>query len=154
MKLIMENWRGYLDEEEQVQFNTMGDLRKAVDQAVLARRKGQAAVGAKNIGTAALLDLVPGAATAKSVFDVVKSIVALPDSTRSKTSLDILNVDDKVSAIVDDDIENAFLSALEKELKAYPDDTPLQNLDMTKLLGKYIAREYEKRTVVAPKKEG
>ena len=52
-----------------------------------------------------------------------------------------------MSAIVDDTVENAFLKALGNELKDIPDEQELSEVNVTTLLQKYIAKEFEKRTV-------
>jgi len=91
--------------------------------------------------------MIPGAATAKSLWDIAKSMYSLPDDKKTNTGLDFLNVDDEVSAIVDDTIENDFLKTLAGRLKALPDETPLQQINMTNLLAKFIADKFSQRTV-------
>ena len=50
-----------------------------------------------------------------------------------------MNVDDKVSAIVDDPIEMAFLKQLAKQIEKIKDPlTPIQNFDTDKLLAQFI----------------
>ena len=48
---------------------------------------------------------------------------------------------------------NAFLKVLDGELKNFKDDTPLKNLNMTKMLNNYIMRQYNKRKVNTPDDE-
>ena len=50
-----------------------------------------------------------------------------------------LNVDDDVSKIVDDPIENAFLANLSTTLEKDPDDTKLEDIDITQRLQLYLA---------------
>ena len=142
-----------LEEQEQSPLNTVGDLRKALSKAIGAKRMGKAKDAAIDIAIGAIFDLVPGAGTAKSVFDIAKSIYSLPDDKKTNTALDYLNVDDDVSKIVDDGIENAFLKVLANELKKFKDDVPLQNLNMTKMLNNYIMRQYNKRKVDSPEEK-
>jgi hypothetical protein len=142
-----------LEEQEQSPLNTVGDLRKALSKAIGAKRMGKAKDAAKDIAIGAIFDLVPGAGTAKSVFDIAKSIYSLPDDKKTNTALDYLNVDDDVSKIVDDGIENAFLKVLANELKKFKDDVPLQSLNMTKMLNNYIMRQYNKRKVDSPEEK-
>ena len=61
--------------------------------------------------------------------------------------MDYLDVDDDVSKIVDDPIENAFLKTLGATLEKMDDRTPLKNLNITKLLQTYISQNFNKRTV-------
>ena len=146
MKKLMTEWRTFLIEQEG-QLRTVGDLRRAVQGAIRAKQSGQGKDAVKDVAVGALIDLLPGAGTAKSLFDVVKATYQLPDQKKTDTALDALNVDDQVSAIVDDTVENAFLKALGNELKDIPDEKQLEEVDVTTLLQKYIAKEFERRTV-------
>ena len=142
----MKEWRLFLNEQEG-QLLTVGDLRRAVQGAIRAKQSGQGKDAVKDVAVGALIDLLPGAGTAKSLFDVVRATYQLPDEKKTDTALDALNVDDQVSAIVDDTVENAFLKALGNELKDIPDEKELSEVNVTTLLQKYIAKEFEKRTV-------
>ena len=146
MKKLLTEWKQFLAEQEG-QLKTIGDLRRAVKGAIKSKRTNQGADAIKDVATSALLDLLPGAGTAKSLFDVIRSTYALPDDKKTNTALDLLNVDDQVSAIVDDTIENAFLKALGNELKDEPDEKELGEINVTTLLQKYISKEFERRTV-------
>jgi len=149
MKLLMENWRGYITEQDDP-FQTIGDLRQALKRIIMSKKAGQSIDAAKDIAAGAILDAIPGAATIKSLFDLVKPMYSQPDEKKTNTSLDKLNIDDEVAAIVDDTIEDNFLKDLAKSLNNYPDTMPLNDLDMTKLLGRYISGKFDKRTVVKP----
>jgi len=152
MKLLMENWRNFLKERaDSDAMQTIGDLRNAVRGAIQAKRIGAGKHAVKDMAVGMLLDAVPGAGTAKSLWDVAKSMYSLPDDKKTNTSLDFLNVDDEISAIVDDTIENAFMKVLDGELKKYPDDTSLEKVNVTTMLTKYIAREFQNRVVSEPK---
>ena len=142
----MKEWRLFLNEQEG-QLRTVGDLRRAVQGAIRAKQSGQGKDAVKDVAVGALIALLPGAGTAKSLFDVVRATYQLPDEKKTDTALDALNVDDQVSAIVDDTVENAFLKALGNELKDIPDEKELSEVNVTTLLQKYIAKEFEKRTV-------
>jgi len=146
MRKLLTEWRHFLKEQEG-QLRTVGDLRRAVQGAIRAKQSGQGKDAVKDVAVGALIDLLPGAGTAKSLFDVVRATYQLPDDKKTDTALDALNVDDQVSAIVDDTVENAFLKALGNELKDIPDEKQLEEVNVTTLLQKYIAKEFEKRTV-------
>ena len=160
MKLIMESWRKVLTEadEEGVSnikrvedVKTIGDLKSLIQTTQLKKRgdqlKGGVIDAAKNAVVDELVGKIPGLATAKSLFDFAKSTYQLPDESRTGTALDFLDVDDDVSKIVDDPIENAFLKTLGATLKTMDDRTPLENLNITKLLQAYISKNFNKRTV-------
>lgn len=149
MKLIMESWKGYVNEQQQP-FRTIGDLRQAMLRVIDSKREGKLLDVGKDIAAGALMDVIPGAATIKSLFDLVKPLYKTPDDKRTGTALDKFDVDDEVSAIVDDTVEDNFLVDFSKALERYPDSTPIENVDITKALQKYISNKYDKRTVVVP----
>ena len=149
MKLIMEGWRGYVNEQEDP-FQTIGDLRQALKRIIVAKKGGKVLDVAKDVAAGAILDAIPGAATVKTLFDFVKPMYNQPDDQKTDTSLDRLNIDDEVAAIVDDTVEDNFLKDLAKTIENLPDTTPLKDIDMTKALGIYISKKYNKRTVVKP----
>ena len=131
---------------------TVGDLKKLIGQATKGKLKYQAKGSVPGALADALVDeivgKIPGFAAAKTLFSALKGTYSLPDEARTGTALDILDVDDDVSAIVDDPIENAFLKAVATQIEGMSDDKPLVDLDMTKLLAKYISKKFANRTVV------
>ena len=66
----------------------------------------------KDTGAGLILNLIPGAGSIKTAFNLVKTLYKLPDDKRTNTGLDNLQVDDQVSAVVDDRIENQFLQEI------------------------------------------
>jgi hypothetical protein len=137
----------FLKEQDNSSIETVGDLRAAIAAAKGEKRKQQGKEAVKDFASGFLADLVPGLGMAKSLFDVVKSTYDMDDSARTGTALDALDVDDDVSAIVDDPIENKFLEAIATEIEGQPDDTPLESLNMTKALSTYLEGEFNARTV-------
>ena len=145
MKLIMENWRREVLNEASL--NTYGDLKQAL-RGALKFKKGEVQKDAlKDTGAGALMDLIPGAATAKNIFDLGKTLYSLPDEKRSNTGLDYLNVDDEISAVVDDRVENQFIQKYLKSLENIDDMTPLASTNITKLLTNFIEKEYDSTKV-------
>jgi len=131
---------------------TVGDLKKLIKYAQSAKRAELGKEAAKDWAKDSFFDetlgKIPGVATAKNAAEALQSMYRLPDESRTGTALDYLDVDDDVSAIVDDPIENAFLKAFAKGLESKPDDKPLSDLNVTRLLNKYIEREFNSRKVV------
>ena len=179
MKLIMENWRRYTLQEapygdalagaeiedtmkqaadaaavaqaqgEAIELQTVGDLKKIVAQAKHAKKVGNM----KDASLAAMKGLAFGRLGAiKDLGDLAKASYHLPDDKQYGPGLRSLNVDDEVSAIVDDQLENAFLKTLDQELSSgtIPNETPLAKLDMTQMLSNFIAKTHDKRTVKKP----
>ncbi len=175
MKLIMENWRCFkqgLDEiyvtggEEAIRgdlesaqqqaaaatsdapiaLETLGDLKATLAQAIKAKKIGDM----KDTSINAIKGVTIGPAT--DLWSLMKTAYKLPDDADVGPGLTSLNVDDDVSAIVDDKLENAFLNTLQKELSSQTidDSTPLAQVNMTKMLSNFIASRHDKRTVVKP----
>ena len=163
-RLIMESWRRYLSEaidwgseaertdDAPPQIDTVGQLRNILDKVILAKRGKGGLRALKDVGISAVADLIPAANTAKSLFDVFQATYNLPDEKKTNTGLDKLNVDDQVSKVVDDTVENMFLQDMKDKFEGLPDDTRLEDLDMTKLLSKYISDEFEKTVVAGAEK--
>ena len=107
MKIIMENWRSNLNEQVEVQ--TVGQLVRLLNLAIQSKRKKLAADSGSKEVVDAFLGLFPGMGAVKSVGDLLKKVYSMPDEKKTQTALDYLNVDDQISAIVDDRVENAFL---------------------------------------------
>lgn len=153
MKLIMESWRKNViqeDPRDQAEIQTVGQLKQAIKGAIQAKRMGKVTDELKGVGAGILIDMIPGAGTIKSIFDVVKNTYSMPDNKRTNTGLDNLNVDDKVSLIVDDRIENQFLKDLSSWANSQPDSAMLANFNVTKRLQKFISDKYAQRTVAVP----
>ena len=130
---------------------TVGDLRKLIASAQGAKRweqtKGEAGNAVKDAIVDEILGKIPGAASAKTMFDFLKTSYDLPDEKRSGTALDYLDVDDEIAAIVDDPVENAFLKALAEEFKNVDGNTPMSDINITNMLSKHIEKNFKGRTV-------
>tara|TARA_R110002110_G_C13068390_1_gene682574 strand:+ start:67 stop:642 length:576 start_codon:yes stop_codon:yes gene_type:complete len=125
---------------------TLGDLRTLVDKAttllVSKQGKGELKSMATSVGTLG----------AKDLWGLIKSIAVLDDSVNMSKGLSLMNIDDEVSAIVDNNLENDFLLTLKAELASgtIPDSTPLGDLNLTKMLSNFLANKHDKRTVTVP----
>ena len=174
MKLLMEEWRRFVNEASEADYEREHGLgrqsiEQELDRAAVDTVTGgeiqtigdlkKIVAGARRLKTTknmkgALGNLVKQIATlgTNDLAGAVKSTYKLPDDTNMAPALSWMNVDDQVSAIVDDNLENAFLKTLEAELKSgrIPDDTPIGSLDMTKMLSNFIAGKHDKRTVHKP----
>jgi hypothetical protein len=153
MKLILENWREYLEEgwEEEARrqaaeagedtspgIETVGDLRKVWTK----RKSGEL--------TSDLARRIPGAAemlAVKDIYSLFKKIYGAGDDFETQSSLDALNVDDKMSAIVDDKIELAFLRDLIKQFEGASDDERLEDFKTTERLQQFLASKFDSRTI-------
>ena len=153
-EIINEEYKTLLSEQE---IRTVGDLRAVLNKIKLAKKaSGAAGVGkdfAKDAAMNIVSDFFPGAGTAKTVIDLVRSVwdpLGNQPDKKTGSPLDKLQIDPEVSKSVDDTVEEKFLDAISKELERINDNTPLDNLDMTRALQKYISREYDRRSVSTP----
>ena len=131
-----------------MELKTYGDLKKVL-KAISLKQKGEKIVSqGKEVAIDTLLSLIPGAGAAKTVLGFLQAAVKKPDSKKTNTWLDKLDVDDKVSQIVDDTIENQFMDAMAKKIEQEADNKELGNdFNMNTELQQWLANTYDKRTV-------
>jgi len=161
MKLIFENWRKYLKEAAPApvdpaaptvklpaadEIMTMGDLRAAIKGVRRAK------LTKKGLNVAyELMGLIPAIGTAKTVFDILRTAYASIDDDKTGTAIDKLNVDDQITAIIDDKIENGFMKFVGTRLGKLGDDVPIP--DINKALIAYLKKNFENRSVTLPGEE-
>ena len=133
---------------------TVGDLKALIDAAIQIKKgsniKGAAVAGVGEAVIDELLGKLPGASLAKGLFGVAKAAYSLPDNVDVGPGLKALDVDDEVSKIVDDKVENAFLLAMQKDLESMANsdpNRPLSDFNMSDALSKYLGQEFKQRTV-------
>jgi len=131
-----------------MELKTYGDLKKII-KSISLKQKGEKIISqGKEIALDQLLGLIPGASNAKSAFNFLSSAFKKPDTVKTNTWLDRLDIDDKMSAIVDDTVENGFLQFLSKTLEAAPDEKPLQpDFNMNQQMADYLKKTYGGRFV-------
>ena len=126
------------------QLETYGDLKKVIKSIALKQKGGK-------IGDVALdtvIGLIPGAGTAKTTFDFIKAAISKPDTKKTNTWLDKLDIDDEMSTIVDDTVENGFMQMMSKTIEAESDSKPLEpNFNMNAKMVNYLKTTHKGRTV-------
>jgi hypothetical protein len=136
---------------EDKKIETYGDLRKALKTPQSALYKKLATVGIK-----LAVDLT-GAGLALTALDMAK-LGRRPDSKKTGTWLDKLDIDDKTSEIVDDTVENGFFKYMADDFKQrFSDKSDNErlpdNFSMDQELADYLTRTYDQRYVAGvPKK--
>ena len=155
MKKIMESWKRYavLSEQDSVPnsagnskpiepIETYGQLRSQLQMAIKTKKKKALA----GFGIGMVFDYL-GAAIFKDAATFIKTMYKLPDNKKTGTVLDVfLNINDDVSAIVDDQLENAFLQKFIQQIETKPDDEKITT-SITQELQNWIASEYSQTTV-------
>jgi hypothetical protein len=127
-----------------LELNTYGDLKKVIKAIALKQKEEK--IG--NIALGTLIGFIPGAEVAKTTFEFIKAAISKPDVKKTNTWLDKLDIDDKMSAIVDDTVENGFMQAMAKVIESEPDDKALEpDFNMNAKMVNYLKGQYQGRTV-------
>ena len=141
MKVIMESWRkNLLLEVEEIK--TYGDLRNQLRTAIKTKKKESL----KGFGIGMIMDKL-GISLIKDAASFIRTMYKLPDEKKTGTVLDkFLNIDDDVSSIIDDNLENAFIQDFLAAIKKEPDDKVIDG-NITLALQDYIAKRHNQKTV-------
>ena len=132
--------------------NTYGDLKKVL-KSISTRQKGEKIISqGKSFVLDQVLGLIPGASNAKTTFDFVKAAFKKPDAKKTGTWLDKLDIDDEMSSIVDDTVENGFMQAMAKSIEQESDTSPLEpDFNMNAKMVNYLKQQYGGRTIAGIK---
>jgi hypothetical protein len=131
---------------------TYGDLKKLIN-IIKLKQKGQKIISkGKEFALDQVLGLIPGASNAKTAFDFLKTAISKPDTKKTNTWLDKLDIDDKMSAIVDNTVESGFMQAMADAIQNEPDDKSLEDdFNMNQKMVDYLRDKYEQRTITGIK---
>ena len=146
MKVIMENWRKSVLVEAEIQ--TFGELRKIIRdyramKAGVEAGKKAAELAVEQIPV--LSNIYSIWSAAKDAKEMITTLYGKDDSFVSQTGLDKLNVDDDVSKIVDDKIENAFINDFLSSFKDKDDADPIP--DINDELQLFLAKKFNQKQV-------
>jgi hypothetical protein len=123
---------------------TYGELKKAI-RAISLKQKG---IKVGKLVLDNILGSIPGIANAKTTFEFVKAAFEKPDTKKSNSWLDKLDIDDNMSKIVDDTVENGFLKMIAQVIDAESDATRLEpDFNMNAKMIDYLKNNYSGRTV-------
>ena len=117
---------------------TVGDLRNVWNK----RRTGE--LSGQVLRQIPILKDILGV---KDLYTFIKKLYFSSDDFSSQTGLDALNVDDRISGIVDDNVELAFLRTLVSQFDELSDDYKLEDLRTTELIQKYLADKFNGMTI-------
>jgi hypothetical protein len=129
---------------------TFGDLKKVIDYIEL-KRKGN--IAAPKVAQY-LAGLVPGGGTAfqmvmdaKDTIGFLSSLYKADDNFTTQSGLDVLNVNDNISKIVDDKIETAFINSLYAVIEKENPNTPIGNWNATTAVQQFLSDNFEQHTI-------
>ena len=140
-----------VEKEKSGQVRTVGDLRKLLKKTKRGRYMTSAKAMAPDVVVGAVRGVLPFVSTAKTFYDVVKAIYDKPNPEKVPAVLQPLLVDDYISRIVDDRVEDAFIAYLAGTIDDVPDDFPLSDFDATDLLRNFLKDKFMNRTVTGYK---
>jgi hypothetical protein len=133
---------------EDLKMETYGDLKKIINRIKLKQKSGKIISQGKSFILDQALGLIPGASNAKTTFEFLKAAFEKPDTKKTQTWLDKLDIDDDMSAIIDDTVENGFLKMMADTIESEPDDKPLESdFNMNAKMVGYLKDKYNQRTV-------
>jgi len=122
---------------------TYGQLKKELNYFLKKKKMQKGGELAK-----AGMGLIPGIGEVTSWIDFVSALYKVKDKDRPESFLGDFDVDDDVSAIVDNDIESEFIKAVAEKIKSKPDNEKIGRFNMTDELKRYLSKRYNGRTVV------
>jgi hypothetical protein len=131
-----------------IDLKTYGDLKKLI-KAISLKQKGEKIISqGKEFALDQILGLIPGASNAKTAFSFFQSAFKKPDTKKTGTWLDRLDIDDDMSDIVDDTVENGFMKALSATLEKEPDNKALEpDFNMNAKMVDYLRNTHNGRFV-------
>ena len=134
------------------ELKTYGDLKKLI-QGISRQQKGENILSkGKEVALDTLLGFIPFASAAKTTFDFMRAAISKPDGKKTDTWLDKLDIDDDMSKIVDDTVENGFMQMMAKTIEGESDTKPLeQDFNMNAKMVDYLKTHYGGRTVAGIK---
>jgi len=135
-----------------IELKTYGDLKKLIKSISTGQKKDKLIDKGKSLALDQLLGFIPGASNAKTAYDFVRTAVSKPDTKKTNTWLDKLDVDDNMSKIIDDTVENGFMATISKAIESESDTKPLEpDFNMNQKLVDYLKTSYQGRTVTGIK---
>lgn len=133
------------DDSGNYRLRTYGDLKKAIN-VIQLKDKGAKLSGQ---GVDALIGAIPILGNAKTIYDLLSAAINKPDTKKTNTWLDKLDIDDDTSKIVDDTVEQGFLKHMVDKINSTPDEKPLENdFNMNNELSEYLKSTYNNRTII------
>lgn len=135
-----------------IELKTYGDLKKLIKSITTGQKKDKLINKGASLALDQLLGFIPGASNAKTAYEFIRTAVSKPDTKKTNTWLDKLDVDDNMSKIIDDTVENGFMTIMSKAIESESDTKPLElDFNMNQKLVDYLKTSYQGRTVTGIK---
>ena len=138
IQIILEQEEVVIDDKEKQ--ITWRQLKKMLNYFI-GIKKGKKVIK----GVAGFIPFIGGA---RDLTEVLKGLMDIPDSKRSSHFLYKFDLDDYISKIVDNNIEEDFIKYLVKQINEKEDlDIEVKNFNMNDLLKDYLNKKYNGRTI-------
>lgn len=147
---VKETLRNQVNESK-TEPETFGELKKILNTVVLsqgskAKAKKEIVKSGLETGFDVALDfLIPYGGAAKSVGGLIKKLVSMKDEVRPDNFLGDLDIDDQISLIVDNDLEEKFVEYIANKINQKPDDEKLKGFTMTSELNNFLKKNFKGR---------
>lgn len=140
------NKKYIIEEKENEEIKTVGQLKGLLQYIKVGQVKEKLSKEAKkqlkDLAIDTILSFVPGGGAIKSGFGFLKAVTGVKDNQADKIRwLKTIDIDDRVSDLVDDKIEEEFLKLLADKIDNIDDDMEIGKLNMTALLNNFIEKE-------------
>jgi hypothetical protein len=129
---------------------TYGDLKGIIRAIITKQTAGKILNLSQNVigMIPGVNSVVTGLLSAKSTFDAIKAFKNKPDNKKTNTWLDKLDIDDDMSKMLDDTVEDGFIQMITKSIESEPNDKPLESdFNMNQKMVDYLKNNYSGRTV-------
>tara|TARA_R110002050_G_C8839091_1_gene505814 strand:+ start:114 stop:599 length:486 start_codon:yes stop_codon:yes gene_type:complete len=127
---------------------TYGELQDLMKNLSKEKMTTKIVQKGKDVAVDTVLGLIPGGSAAKNAFEFIKSVAKKPDVRKTDTWLDRLDIDDDMSSIVADDVEENFLRFLAKDIEGEPGTKKLDDdFDINQKMRDYLKMTYNNRTI-------
>ena len=134
------------------ELQTYGDIKQVIASITKKQKVAKLKSTGGDFALGAALSVLPGGEAIKTGLDFIKAGFSRPDTKKTNTWIDKLDVDDEVSRIVDDTVENQFIQYIANRILREPDDKALEDdFNMNALLVDFIRDNFEGRTVTGIK---
>jgi len=125
---------------------TFGDLKKILNAIVLSQgNKEKAKKELTKAGIDMAIDFIPYGSALKSVGGLIKKLMSTNDESRPNNFLGNLDIDDQISLIVDNDLEEKFVEYVTKKINEKSDDEKLRGFTMTSELNNFLKKNFKGR---------
>jgi hypothetical protein len=135
-----------------IELKTYGDLKQLIKSITTDQKSGKLIDKGKSLALDQLLGFIPGASNAKTAYEFIRTAIAKPDTKKTNTWLDKLDIDDNMSKIIDDTVENGFMATMSKAIESESNTKILEpDFNMNQKLVDYLKTSYQGRTVTGIK---